>query len=1074
MNDGLGLGAWGGQGPQGGGGGAGAEAARTGDARPERAAAARAGEETAGPSAPGDAAFGRGGATGAAEGRGGGGGGARPQEPGTGTAERDPPRERAGNADKEEGSGAATGGGADRKAEPPPPQEGDGGVAEEPPGDPWFEPLEEDDDDEEEEDFAGGWVAEKKTNGSAEPEKESERGGSVAGGERDFARKSRKEAREVSFTVQKRGRYKLDHGWEDWPILGEGWKRKEVFRRSGFTVGKTDTYYMSPDGSRLRSKIEMAKHLGGAIDLSKFDFKSGVFMEHADNWRKAQRRRKKKEETSSPEGPFLSDKSHAPKKPGTPERAFALDSRAPDRAPPAQQQRPGPAPSPRVSATPPRAVTATPPRMGAPPQVLRAPPLAFSKAPPAPGTPPQAAASSSYVLNVPPVRAEASSSSSSPQRLGGVSVLSAAAGVPPPRLHGAPPVLVAPPAPVQDTVVLPLHPRAPDRQYSTEKAFGALKTSPPFRLSPAGKLSPGPVPISLSPASARSINGEPSALPFSMPEPLVYGCSICGSPFPGMEFLRPGQPGLCDKCRPSVNVMNDRNIVFRKVDRRVQWGQGKVAEEHEDLGFMSEQKKTPKVQKKTKLKLEAELAEDYTYAGIGSSLGKVPRMQRPLTQYEELMQPRKFSIPQFSDSEDFAFYYDDNDIDDGPKKRSRRSCGKCAACLRTTDCRTCDFCMDKPKFGGRNKKRQKCRLRQCQVEAMRHLLPFQRGQTPYMPEEGWLGPGRNRSRPHAEARPKRSRAGRPRKGWAFWEDFEFTNDEDEEDEEGFLGTLRLPEADELDEEEEDGSSAAQSQMGSEMSFCSPYPSYGKPDSEELYVSSYQLAVQEPEPLCQRPGAFGDRGPVLLDPRVRTKEATTGVDLDEDVQIVEVAAAAEPEVQEVTPVITQIFSLAGGGAGGGTSAAAATTAAPPGAEFPPDHELLRFLQQLRRAVLPAHWVGLAVRGPRLQLLQCSKLSAMADTAVLIEPGFFYQVSVQDRPLLLAHGLYEAHPPRLLSVAAVVSLLQDLERYAVCQGYPSALPAPGQEPVLCARAAACGLLVPPGAERCEQCDASPAGP
>ena len=34
------------------------------------------------------------------------------------------------------------------------------------------------------------------------------------------------------------------------------------------------------------------------------------------------------------------------------------------------------------------------------------------------------------------------------------------------------------------------------------------------------------------------------------------------------------------------------------------------------------------------------------------------------------------------------------------------------------DCGTCDFCIDKPKFGGSNKKRQKCRLRQCQKQAM--------------------------------------------------------------------------------------------------------------------------------------------------------------------------------------------------------------------------------------------------------------------------------------------------------------------------------------------------------------------
>ncbi|XP_054634725.1 CXXC-type zinc finger protein 1a isoform X2 [Dunckerocampus dactyliophorus] len=50
-------------------------------------------------------------------------------------------------------------------------------------------------------------------------------------------------------------------------------------------------------------------------------------------------------------------------------------------------------------------------------------------------------------------------------------------------------------------------------------------------------------------------------------------------------------------------------------------------------------------------------------------------------------------------------------------KRSARMCGECDACLRTRDCAICDFCKDMKKFGGPNKIRQKCRLRQCEVRA---------------------------------------------------------------------------------------------------------------------------------------------------------------------------------------------------------------------------------------------------------------------------------------------------------------------------------------------------------------------
>lgn len=35
----------------------------------------------------------------------------------------------------------------------------------------------------------------------------------------------------------------------------------------------------SPSGDRLRSKIEMVRHLAGTMDLSAFDFKSGLFMD---------------------------------------------------------------------------------------------------------------------------------------------------------------------------------------------------------------------------------------------------------------------------------------------------------------------------------------------------------------------------------------------------------------------------------------------------------------------------------------------------------------------------------------------------------------------------------------------------------------------------------------------------------------------------------------------------------------------------------------------------------------------------------------------------------------------------
>uniref|UniRef100_A0A8C2KM28 CXXC-type zinc finger protein 1 n=2 Tax=Cyprinus carpio TaxID=7962 RepID=A0A8C2KM28_CYPCA len=68
-------------------------------------------------------------------------------------------------------------------------------------------------------------------------------------------------------------------------------------------------------------------------------------------------------------------------------------------------------------------------------------------------------------------------------------------------------------------------------------------------------------------------------------------------------------------------------------------------------------------------------------------------------------------------------------------KRSARMCGECEACMRTEDCGLCDFCKDMKKFGGPNKIRQKCRLRQCQVRARKMLR--------VRDEEGSMSKGRD-------------------------------------------------------------------------------------------------------------------------------------------------------------------------------------------------------------------------------------------------------------------------------------------------------------------------------------------
>ncbi len=48
----------------------------------------------------------------------------------------------------------------------------------------------------------------------------------------------------LRFHVPRRRRTHPDEGWVEWPVLGEGWKRKEVVRRSGSSIGQKDVYYM--------------------------------------------------------------------------------------------------------------------------------------------------------------------------------------------------------------------------------------------------------------------------------------------------------------------------------------------------------------------------------------------------------------------------------------------------------------------------------------------------------------------------------------------------------------------------------------------------------------------------------------------------------------------------------------------------------------------------------------------------------------------------------------------------------------------------------------------------------------
>ncbi|XP_045216219.2 methyl-CpG-binding domain protein 2-like isoform X2 [Mercenaria mercenaria] len=59
------------------------------------------------------------------------------------------------------------------------------------------------------------------------------------------------------------------------PGLPPGWSREECVRQCGLSAGKTDVFYISPDGVKIRSKPHLARYLGESFDLSAFDFRTG-------------------------------------------------------------------------------------------------------------------------------------------------------------------------------------------------------------------------------------------------------------------------------------------------------------------------------------------------------------------------------------------------------------------------------------------------------------------------------------------------------------------------------------------------------------------------------------------------------------------------------------------------------------------------------------------------------------------------------------------------------------------------------------------------------------------------------
>ncbi|XP_051951022.1 uncharacterized protein LOC127621463 isoform X2 [Xyrauchen texanus] len=514
--------------------------------------------------------------------------------------------------------------------------------------------------------------------------------------------------------------------------------------------------------------------------------------------------------------------------------------------------------------------------------------------------------------------------------------------------------------------------------------------------------------------------------------PLISDCFNCGCPF----LAKKAGDMLCPGCTPEKK-QSPPSIVFRKVGQD-QWAVGKT-----------------KPSKKQILK-------------------SYPR-------YVPKKVLKKDFVPDGDDDDD-----DDDECGGGNKKRNRRMCQQCVACLRDNDCGECDFCKDKPKFGGNNKKRQKCRLRQCQFQSKLQYRSSRVERSPSFPRRRkYKKPGRLSK--------KRKNSRHP------WDnDYDDDNDDDDDDD---VITDKEDVNVEFKRLKKNGSRSRGRRKWNysfkeEDTFVEAViddVDDDEPDNEEapitlrnerLTVTSNDISQSDAFPLVQNEtmkivvanGTENSNGFSVIQPpqnlyyTMPGLPGTLGEDVNQNgflqIEMVRVGSplsqyidepqntaqhVTEPLQEESTPVITQIFSLAE-------------------SNSDQDPGLLELLTALRQTVLPAHWVGVMAKGPVLQLLQCSKLSTMADTVVQIDKSFFYQISVQNQPLLLMHSIYMRHFTCLTTVDQVVSLLLDLEALSVCQGYQNLELRSPWEPRMCVRSALCDLLIPKDEDQCEKCELS----
>ncbi|KAM5222207.1 methyl-CpG-binding domain protein 1-like isoform 28-T28 [Ctenodactylus gundi] len=388
--------------------------------------------------------------------------------------------------------------------------------------------------------------------------------------------------------------------WLDCPALGPGWKRREVFRKSGATCGRSDTYYQSPTGDRIRSKVELTRYLGPACDLTLFDFKQGILCYPA---------------TKAPSVAVPSKKQKKPSRPA---------KKQPPR--PAQKRQVAPQKDEARKETPENETKAD-----------------NDKAPtslPAPGCCENCGISFS-------------GDGSGRQRL----------------------------------KTLCKDCRAQRIAFNREQRM--------FKRVGCGEC------------TACRVTEDCGA------------CSTCL-----LQLPHDVASGLFCKC--------EQRRCLRIVERSRGCGVCRGCQTQEDCGRCRVCLRPPRpglrrqwrcVQRRCLRHLARRLRRRHQRCQRRPPLATAPpagKRSRRRGGCDSKMASRRNSQAQPLSTPPAT---EPTELQPCTNRRQNRKCGACAACLRRMDCGRCDFCCDKPKFGGSNQKRQKCRWRQCLQFAMKRLLP---------------------------------------------------------------------------------------------------------------------------------------------------------------------------------------------------------------------------------------------------------------------------------------------------------------------------------------------------------------